>query len=469
MREAPPLGTTGWIGLIVVILLAASARVGYLATCCEWGASPPRLVVQGDGPRLDFAAQTQLRNQDAPTEFDNLVHNRREHHWFGGLAPLADKEEQTAHAAPGYYWLASYFASDADLRRLQAGLGLLTVICLFFFARDAFASNAVALIVGVLAALHPFWIVNLAELADGTVITFLLAAALFLGTSASRTGGPLSSVLFGLSIAGLALVRAVYLPFSFLALGWFLLRCRHLRLGWFVGLLALLGFGNGLAPWLFRNHSAFQDIVPVASSTYLHAWMGNYSGATGGPVDEKALRASLEAERVKELVAEKNQAKRYNRLSHDVVRQVRSDPAGALARRFGAGVRFLFGEAWLQKQTLVESREGGLEPPTIVAEWAPFAHHAALFLLFSLGTIGWRLSKSWSKEGRLATLAFLWAPIPYVLSHAEALSGPRLPWDATLIVFAGYAVAWLLPSVRSHEIDVPILKQAIQEASTRRL
>src|SRR4029077_16917862 len=184
------------------------------------------------------------------------------------------------------FWLASIFSSDADLRRLQTLLGVLSALCLFFFARTPFASNVVATIVGLFAALHPFWIVNLGELADGTVITFLLAAALFLGTTASRTGGPLSSVLFGLSLAALALVRATFLPFSFLAMGWFLLRCRLLRLGWFVGLLALLGFGNGLAPWLIRNHNAFKDIVPVATSTYLHAWMGNYSGATGGPVDE---------------------------------------------------------------------------------------------------------------------------------------------------------------------------------------
>jgi hypothetical protein len=31
-------------------------------------------------------------------------------------------------------------------------------------------------------------------------------------------------------------------------------------------------------------------------------------------------------------------------------------------------------------------------------------------------------------------------PIPYLLSHAEKLSGPRLPWDAVLAVFAGHAI-----------------------------
>jgi hypothetical protein len=469
MRDAAPLGAIGWFGLLAVLLLAAGARIGFLAYCCDGGASASRLVVQGDGPRPDFPAGTQLRGQESPTEFDNLVHNLREEHWFGGRAPLADNEEQTAHVAPGYFWLASYVPSDADLRRLQTGLSLLTVACLFLFARAAFAHNAVAMIVALLAALHPFWIVNEAELADGTVVTFLLAAALFLGTTASKQGGPLTSVLFGLSLAGLALVRAAFLPFSFFALGWFLLRCRMLRLGWFVGLLALLGFGNGLAPWLVRDRNVFHDIVPVATSTYLHVWIGNAPGATGGPMDEKALRASLPEDRVRALLAEADQAKRYNRLSHDVARQVREDPAGTVARRFAAGLRFLFGETWLERQTLVDRRAEGLDPPAVVDEWASFAHHAALFALLALATLGWRLSKSWANESRLATWAFVLVPIPYLLSHAEALSGPRLPWDAPLIVFAGYAIAWLLPSVRENDISVPLLRQAIQEANTQRL
>ncbi len=469
MRETPPLGATGWLGLVLVIALAAGARFGFLAYCCDGGASGSRLIVQGEGPRPEFASDVELRGQKSPAEFDNIVHNLREDRWFGGLAPLADKEQQTAHVAPGYFWLASFFTADTDLRRVQMGLGFITVICLYFFARLAFANNCVAFIAGVLAAVHPFWIVNQGELADGTLITSLLAATLFLGTLASRTGGPLSSVLFGLSLAGLALVRATFLPFSFFALGWFLLRCRHVRLGWFAGLLALLGFGNGLAPWMVRNHTVFKDAVPVADSAYLHLWMGNSPGATGGAVDEKTLRASLPAERVKELVAEPNQAKRYGRLSHDVVRQVRDDPTGTMARRISSGLRFLLGETWFQRQALVESRPDGIEPPALVGDWAAFAHAAALSVLFLMGVIGWRLSHAWSGECRLATLALVWIPIPYLLSHAESLSGPRLPWDVPLIVFAGYAIAWLLPSVRDQATSVPQLKQAIQEAATRRM
>ena len=187
-------------------------------------------------------------------------------------------------------------------------------------------------------------------------------------------------------------------------------------------------------------------------------------------MDEATLRASLPAERVKQLVAEPNQAKRYARLSHDVAQQVWRDPAGTLARRFAAGLRFLLGETWFQpNHALVETRPDSLEPPRLVSDWAGFAHTAALLGLFILGLFGWRFSHFWSTECRLATLALVWIPIPYLLSHAESLSGPRLPWDAPLIVFAGYAIAWILPSVRDQAVSVPMLKQAIQEAATRRL
>jgi hypothetical protein len=43
-------------------------------------------------------------------------------------------------------------------------------------------------------------------------------------------------------------------------------------------------------------------------------------------------------------------------------------------------------------------------------------------------------------------LAAIWIPLPYVLSHAEALSGPRLPLDGVLLCYAAFALACLLPA-----------------------
>jgi 4-amino-4-deoxy-L-arabinose transferase-like glycosyltransferase len=470
MREIAPLSTSGWIGLLFVILFAAGTRIGYLLVFCDGGVAAPILTVQGASPGLEFEPGTELRDHEQPTEFDNLVHNLRESRWFGGLAPLADREERTAHIAPGYFWLASWSTTDADIRRVQTGLSIATVILVFFLARYAFGSDGAASIVGLIAALFPFWIVAEGELADGTLATFLLAAALFCGTLASRTGGPAASVLFGLSLAGLALVRAAMLPFSFVALGWFLFRCRGLRLGWFSGLLALLGFANGLAPWAVRNFNAYQSLVPVANSAYLHLWIGNASAATGGPVDEKTLRTSLPAERVKELVDEPNQAKRYASLGRDVARQVIDDPAGTVSRRIGASLRFLLGETWFQKQLLVDRRPGGDQLPTNDWQWVQFAHHLALFGVLILAAFGWRWSHAVASDVQLLTLAFVFVPLPYILAHAGTMSGPRLPWDVPLIAFAGFAVAWRLGLVQPTENLSPAqIKHVIQDASTRHL
>jgi hypothetical protein len=61
-----------------------------------------------------------------------------------------------------------------------------------------------------------------------------------------------------------------------------------------------------------------------------------------------------------------------------------------------------------------------------------------LFSLLALAFVGWRTSAG--EDCGLAALALILLPIPYLLSHAEKLSGPRIPWDALLAIFAGHAI-----------------------------
>src|SRR5262249_19633642 len=154
------------------------------------------------------------------------------------------------------------------------------------------------------------------------------------------------------ALAALAMTRAGLVPFTLVALVWFLYRCRTLKLGWFCGLLAFLGFANGLAPWTVRNFQAFGEPVPVVTTTYLHLYVGNNPKATGGPLDEKTLRSSLPSEKQSKLLEEPNQAKRYEALAREVVDNVKEDPSGALGRRLAAGLDFVFGEAWFTEKML---------------------------------------------------------------------------------------------------------------------
>src|SRR5207237_958912 len=73
--------------------------------------------------------------------------------------------------------------------------------------------------------------------------------------------------------------------------------------------------------------------------------------------------------------------------------------------------------------------------------------HGSLLAMFALAFLGWRWSYGWRRESMPASLAVIWIPLPYILSHAEELSGPRLPLDGVLLCYAAFAVACMIPGV----------------------
>src|SRR5581483_5718624 len=263
-------------------------------------------------------------------------------------------------------WLLSWLAQspidlgpvDRSVRWIQCGLGALTAVFYFLFALRAFGSLTVATLTGLLCAFHPFWIVNTAEVADGILASFLLALTMLLGARGSQLGAPFSSYLYGLSLAGLTLVRAALLPFAVVGLIWFLFRSRTVRRGWLSGMLALLGVLSGLAPWAFRNYQIFHEVVPVVDSAFLHLWIGNNPRSNGGPQDERTVLETLaeargqEPKQAADGLGQLDQPDRYASLAKDVARQVVQDPAGVLRHRLEAGIAFFFGEQWLEDRTL---------------------------------------------------------------------------------------------------------------------
>jgi hypothetical protein len=71
-----------------------------------------------------------------------------------------------------------------------------------------------------------------------------------------------------------------------------------------------------------------------------------------------------------------------------------------------------------------------------------------LLVLVILGLLGWRWTYAWRSSAMPSSLAMIWVALPYILSHAEALSGPRLPLDGVLLCYAAFALACLLPGRR---------------------
>jgi 4-amino-4-deoxy-L-arabinose transferase-like glycosyltransferase len=427
--------------LLLVLAVAAGARGWYLLDSADSG--------RNSGP---------IRVQDlSPQERDTLVRNLKDNGTFSGPTPLNSQEERTAFVAPGYPWLLSLAQllpePDRTVRWVQVALGSLTAALYFLFTRRAFRSLPVAALAGMFCALHPFWVVSAAELEDGVLAAFLLALALWLGVRAGQSGGALTSLLFGLTLAGLALVRAALLPLGFVAVLWLIWRCRSLPRGWLYALLAFLGFANGLVPWTLRNYQATGDVVPIVDSAWWHLWVGNNPDTTGGPEPAQPPQS----------LADVPPDQRQKRLAEEVIAEVQRDPAATLNRRLWAGLAFVFGREWLSNPSPWQPTASVSEIPS----WLADSYRAILIgtllgmLLLAFG--GWRWTYAWRREAMPAALAVVWLPLPYLLSHAEKLVGPRLPLDGVLLCFAAFVLVALLPRVgtrlrkgpTSHTLEPP--------------
>jgi hypothetical protein len=64
-----------------------------------------------------------------------------------------------------------------------------------------------------------------------------------------------------------------------------------------------------------------------------------------------------------------------------------------------------------------------------------------------LALLGWRWSYGWRTASMPLQLALIWIPLPYLLTHAESLHGPRLPLDGPLVVLAAVALLGLIPGL----------------------
>jgi 4-amino-4-deoxy-L-arabinose transferase-like glycosyltransferase len=450
MADIRRFGPTDFALLLLVLAVAAGARAGYLWTCADAARTPGPLRVQDDRFTPPGAGKP------GETDLTALIRGVRESGRFVSAAPFSAGEEPTAHVAPGYPWLVGLLgravpADDLDrsVRWAQAGLGALTAGLYYLFARRAFRHLAVGVLAGLFAALHPFWVINTAAIDDGVLAAFALAGCLFLGSQAGEKGGALFSLLFGLALAGLSLVRAAMLPFAFVALVWFLLRSRSLPRGWLCGLLAFLGFANGLAPWTVRNLQLYDEPLPVVSSTYLNLWVGNNPHATGGPATE-AMWKSAPAD----LEAQTHQPRRYALLARVVADEVRDRPARTLQVRMRAALVFLFGERWLLQGELAARADDQTMPAWLEGSY-PVVLQAVLLAMLALALLGWRWGYGWRWESAVAALAALWVPLPYILGHGDALSGPRLPLDGVFLCYAAVALVGLVPGFNGALLDAP--------------
>jgi hypothetical protein len=256
LQQPERTGLMSWLAPMIVLVVALGVRSWYLVELTDSGRNDAPLGVQDD-------RSGRIKDQLG------LLKDEKD---FVSDAPWSATPERTAHEAPGYlFFVFALNQLPVDLeqavRWTQCALGAFAAMFYCLLARYIFRGQAIGMLAGLFCALHPFWVINTAEFNDGVLASFLLALCLLLGTIGGRSGGPLTSVVFGLMLALLAMVRAALLPFAFVGLLWYLWQCRTVSRSWLSAALAFLGFINGLAPWCVRNLQDFHDVFPVVDST----------------------------------------------------------------------------------------------------------------------------------------------------------------------------------------------------------
>lgn len=469
MTEPPRFTLYDFLMFAAVLVFAAAPRIAYQVFCTDAQHPQGFVFVQDPLPAIQTPPAATPAVTPDRGDLGTLIDNVKADRGFISKPPFADKVEATADTAPGYPILVGLLARVVDpaaldntVQWIQVALGTLTSGIYFLFARRAFRSSVVGLLAGIMTAAYPFWIINTAAINDGTLTTFALALVLWFGVRAGQSGGAFSSILFGLLLAGLALTRAYYFPFTLVAMCWFLLRSRLLNWGWLCALVAFLGFVAGLAPWTVRNYQVFGEPVPIVDSAYYHLWIGNNSQANGGPLTEsmvKEAEAKLDVAGSKKL-AELPQPERYDKLGQIVRDTVRDDPLDVVNWRINSTLNFFLGKEFFTRGVFA-----AMVPPSAGAKdsenhdtkgWADDAAvqnainitlAGVMIVLLGLGVLGWRWTYAWRTESMPAALAMLWIPLPYILTHAEMLHGPRLPLDGVLLSYGAFALCCCVPGL----------------------
>lgn len=389
------------------------------------------------------------------TDLDQLVDNLKKDGLAGFVSrtPLGpEKEEPTAHLSPLYPLMRAGieklaedqketlpFSKGSAVRWVQLVLGALTCLCYYLVAWRAFGQNQLlALLVGLVTAFYPFWIINTGELEDGVLASFLLAWSLSLGIYVGQKGGVVRSFLLGVVLAALALTRASLLPFAIVVQLWFFLRCRSVPQGSLSAIFCLLGFIGGLAPWAYQCFHVFHAPVPIVNSAWFHVWVGNNPATDGGNY-QWSMKKRLDPVLFKKLEATPV-TDRYALLAETVTSEIIEKPADTAKRRLKSAMQFLFGTPTMHG-TLFWPGEKTSPAPL----WLRPVLLLSLVAILALALLGWRWSYGWKKQSAPLSLAVFWVPLPYLLSHADQLHSSRLPWDGVLIVLAAVGLLAMLP------------------------
>ncbi len=209
-----------------------------------------------------------------------------------------------------YFLAAIYRLFGRDLllvRMIQAGLGSLSAVLIFYIGRDVFR-RSVGVLSGLVAATYGALIFYDGSILLTPILVLLNVLALYLLIRADAVDRPAAYALAGLALGLAAVGRAAALLFLPAALVWVWLgsrtvsagvprdrgksargRGRRSVSGGRAAALVLTGVLIVLTPVAVRNYVVSRDFVLVTSNGGLNFYVGNSEKATGGYVRPEGL------------------------------------------------------------------------------------------------------------------------------------------------------------------------------------
>lgn len=331
-----------------------------------------------------------------------------------------------AYRMPGYplalaaiYSVAGWEPAWAYLANVVFEMGTL---CLVLWLGQRLFDRRTALVALALAALHVIWTPSLMTESLFTLLfTGLLAAALVDDDTEDRRPIGQGAVLgLGVLLAAAVFVR----PIAVVALVPLLLRIRHAASGWRRWSLALalcVPLALTVGAWTARNARVVG--APVLLSTNFGAHNAEAFGVDHAEVVTQARARGL------------GEAGVDQRLRDEILGQVRSDPAAAVAVYFLRIVRLLTVEKAWETELLQELTFAGANGSPAV-EVLYRALYGQYFFVYPLALFGLALLARAGRPGRIA-----WSLAAFAALHA-AVSDSNIRFAAPL-----YPLLCLLASV----------------------
>lgn len=376
----------------------------------------------------------------------------------GFSSPMAEPTGPTAWLTPVYpLLLAAVFkifgvytnASVFAILIVNNLFSVLTCAPIYLLARR-FAGEQLAFWSGWSWALFP-WAVNLGNkwIWDLTLTTLLMAWLLVATIELAESGGKRAWLGYG-ALWGLAALTnpALLSVMPFLAAWcWSKQRERGHQSSSAVA-FAACAFALWIAPWMMRNYRTFHTFVPLRSNFGLELYLGNSPGpqeAWKGWLHPSQSRVELD--RMKQL-GELAYMQEKQRLALNFMAENPGTTAVLMLRRIPCFWMFLW----------------DLPPKTGLGEEFGVVNIVATSCLSFLAFWGlWRAVKQRHRYATPFAILFLFYPLVYYLTHADARY--RHPIDPAVVVLAAAALVPLAAKVSDPLAEVRAEEEATPEES----